>query len=284
MRKTRYPYYIFRERKLIQNFFLPAILLLATQASSAGTSSLCRSNSNTRNIVFTSQISERNHNEFSVITWNAHKLADENFLPDLLTLSEDADLILIQEAMHSDLLADQHASQFPFEFSFFKSFCNSDDMATGVMNMARTSLMNNRTLVSPDNEPLAGTPKVSGYSQLNVPGIGIVHVINTHGLNFNLGKKFARQVDAVARFARQLEGPLIWAGDFNTWSDWRKNYLREATEKLGLKHLKPAYDTRRLKLDHIYARGLTVRSIDLLVNIRSSDHLPIKVIFDKPQP
>lgn len=263
------------------SFFIASNL---AHALTSPRSSLCQPHLNTRNLVFSSQIIERNHNEFSLIVWNAHKLADKNFLPDLRNLSEDADLILIQEAMHSDSLAAHLISQFAFDFSFFKSFCNSDKIATGVMNMARINLLHNRTLVSPDSEPFTNTPKVSGYSQLNIPGIGAVHVINTHGLNFNLGNKFARQIDAIVRFAQQLEGPLIWAGDFNTWSDWRKDYLQAATQKLGLEHLKPAYDTRRLKLDHVYARGLKVKSTDLLVNIRSSDHLPIKVIFSRPQP
>lgn len=260
-----------------------AVLLISLTAN-ADTSSLCREHSNGRTTVFSNQVNERENHEFSIVTWNAYKLSDDNFLPDLLTLSQDADLFLIQEAMHGDQLAEQLSAQFPFEFSFFKSFCNSDKLATGVMNMARHKLANNRTLVSPYNEPFSATPKVSGYSLIEVPGIGPVHVINTHGLNFNLGKKFAKQIDQVVAFAEQLQGPLIWAGDFNTWSDWRKDHLRKATQKLRLQHLKPAYDTRHLKLDHVYSRELSVKSVDLLVNIRSSDHLPIKVVFEKNQP
>lgn len=262
--------------------FLATVLLLQISgfASFAAESSLCEKTAGNQ-ISFSKLLQIRISPEFSVITWNAHKLTDRKFMPDLIQLSRDSDVILIQEAMHNSELQSSFAEKFDFSFSFNKSFCTSDKQATGVMNASRYLLQNNSTLVSPDMEPITNTPKVSGYSAVMVPEIGVVHIINTHGLNFNGGPKFENQINKLAQFIQTLEGPVIWAGDFNTWSAGRQKHLDKKTRELGLAHLVPATDNRSQKLDHVYTRGLEVIDIQILENIRSSDHLPIRAIFKK---
>lgn len=232
-------------------------------------------------LSFSNLLQIRNSNELSVITWNAHKLTNKKFLPDLIQLSEHTDIILIQEAMHSGELQKTLVTKFDFSFSFSKSFCTSDNQATGVMNGSRYLLQNNLTLVSPDFEPVTNTPKVSGYSAIIIPEIGVVHIINTHGINFDLGSKFGNQITKLADFISKLDGPVIWAGDFNTWSSGRQKLLDKKTRELGLSQLKPSIDNRNQKLDHVYIKGLEVIDIQILENIRSSDHLPIKATFRK---
>lgn len=249
-------------------------------AAFAVESSLCEKSAGNQ-ISFSNLLQIRLAPEFSVITWNAHKLTDRNFMPDLIQLSRETDVILIQEAMHNSELQGTLSTKFDFSFSFSKSFCTSDKQATGVMNASRYLLQNNLTLVSPDLEPITNTPKVSGYSAIRVPEIGIVHIINTHGLNFNIGTKFENQMNKLAQFIEKLEGPVIWAGDFNTWSTGRQKHLDKKAKELGLTHLRPATDNRGQKLDHVYIRGLEVIDIQILENIRSSDHLPIRAIFKK---
>ena len=256
------------------------VLQLAAFSSVAAESSLCEKSAGNQ-ILFSKLLQIRIAPEFSVITWNAHKLADKKFMPDLVQLSAEADVILVQEAMHNSELQGTFTDKFDFSFSFSKSFCTSDKQATGVMNASRYLLQNNSTLVSPDLEPVTNTPKVSGYSTVMVPEIGIVHIINTHGLNFNVGSKFENQINKLAQFIQTLEGPVIWAGDFNTWSAGRQKHLDKKAKELGLAHLQPSTDNRSQKLDHVYIKGLEVIDIQILENIRSSDHLPMKAVFKK---
>lgn len=267
-------------RRPIKILILLLLTQLLAQSALADQSVLCDTIFDNQ-ISFSNSTQTRNSREFSVITWNAHKFADKNFVPDLIQLSHDADMILIQEAMHSTELQNLLLSQFDFSFSFNKSFCTADKQATGVMNASRYPLLNNSTLVSPDTEPVSFTPKVSGYSVINVPEIGIVHIINTHGLNFNLGSPFERQINEITKFISKLQGPVIWAGDFNTWSGGRQKYLDKKSKALGLIRLKPNTDNRVLKLDHIYMRGFELINIQILDNIESSDHFPVKAIFKK---
>ena len=99
------------------------VLLLLTLPVLASQSVLCDKVFDNQ-ISFSNLVKTRNSTEISLITWNAHKLADENFLPDLIQLSQEADLILIQEAMHSTELQNILTNKFDFSFSFNKSFCS----------------------------------------------------------------------------------------------------------------------------------------------------------------
>lgn len=234
-----------------------------------------------RQLSFNDSIQTRDSDHLVLLNWNAHKLADKKFITDLAQLSADADIVTIQESMHSTRYEELFLANFDFNFSFNMSFCNKEKQATGVMNMARFNIEANQTLVSPDTEPILHTPKVSGYSAIQVPNIGTVHVINIHALNFNLGSKFERHVDSVGAFIKNLQGPVIWTGDFNTWSSGRQKHLDKLAKTLGLTHVKLANDKRNLKLDHVYVRGLEVVSAELLNGFKSSDHLPVKVVFKK---
>jgi endonuclease/exonuclease/phosphatase (EEP) superfamily protein YafD len=246
----------------------------------SNTSEMCDGRSE-RQLSFNDSIQTRDTDHLVLLNWNAHKLADKKFITDLVQLSADADIVTIQESMHSTRYEEIFLANFDFNFSFNMSFCNKEKQATGVMNMARFNIEANQTLVSPDTEPILNTPKVSGYSAIQVPNIGTVHVINIHALNFNLGSKFERHVDSVGAFIRTLQGPVIWTGDFNTWSGGRQKHLDKLAQSLGLSHVKLANDKRNLKLDHVYVRGLEVISAELLNGFKSSDHLPVKVVFKK---
>lgn len=262
-------------------FISTLAILLFTINAYAGASSLCDGRTEGRQLSFSKSLQDLNSENLTLINWNAHKLGDKKFLPDLLKLSADADIITIQESMHSDDYQTAFESNFAFNFSFNMSFCDKNKQATGVMNMARYNIEANKTLVSPDKEPITNTPKVSGYSAVQVPNLGLVHIINIHALNFNLGSKFERHVDSVGEFIKTLEGPVIWTGDFNTWNSTRKKHLDRLAKTLGLTQVNLANDKRNLKLDHVYVRGLEVISAELLNGYKSSDHLPIKVIFKK---
>lgn len=256
------------------------LVLFLSLPAAANESVLCGTGADNQ-ISFSNQFQVRNSTEISLVTWNSHKLTHRKFMPDLFKLSQEVDVILIQEAMHNSDLQNTLSSEFDFSFSFSKSFCTSDKQATGVMSASRYPLQNNSTLVSPDREPITNTPKVSGYSTIDVPEIGIVHIINTHGLNFNTGSKFERQMNHLAEFISKLQGPVIWAGDFNTWSNVRQRHLDKRARELGLTQHIPETDNRNLKLDHVYTKGLELISIQILDNFKSSDHLPLKAIFKK---
>ncbi len=253
-----------------------SFIFVASFSHAQNISNLC-GESGQNQISFSNSVEKRPSQELIVITWNAFKYSNTLFFKDFKRLSETADIFLVQEAMHSVDLEKAFAQNINFDFSFHKSFCMPGKRATGVMNSARFQLLNNVTLVSPDVEPLALTPKVTAYSQIYFNG-QLVHVFNTHALNFNIGIPFERQMFAIAKEISKISGPVIWAGDFNTWNGPRKNYMEKITTALKLKHLKPAKDPRNLVLDHIYIKGFSFGESEVLIE-NSSDHYPVKAVL-----
>jgi endonuclease/exonuclease/phosphatase (EEP) superfamily protein YafD len=255
-----------------------AIFSLIISNSAVAQSVLCTPNANNQ-LLFGASPAPASPSQFSFVSWNIYKYKNAPALTDLVSLSQTADVIFVQEAMHTTELEAELTKKINFSFNFFKSFCTKENAATGVMTLSRYQLTNNVNLVSPDNEPLTGTPKVSGYSLIDVPGIGFVHLINTHGLNFNMGSKFENQITNITEFIKKLNGPVIWSGDFNTWSKARKQFLDTKTASIQLTHQPPTNDKRNQQLDHIYTRNLDALSVLVLSDIKSSDHAPIKAVF-----
>lgn len=75
-------------------------------------------------------------------------------------------------------------------------------------------------------------------------------------------------------------GPVILAGDFNTWSERRHEVLVEIAARLGLVSVLFDDDGRRLafgrSLDHFYFRGFRLVRASA-PQVTSSDHNPIVV-------
>ena len=79
-------------------------------------------------------------------------------------------------------------------------------------------------------------------------------------------------------FARQVSGPVILSGDFNTWRQARFAVVSELANAIGLEPL-IFEDDRRTRafghpLDYIFVRGLTPRRTEIR-EVSSSDHNPL---------
>ncbi|MGC3834797.1 hypothetical protein ACPSKX_11240 [Moritella viscosa] len=81
---------------------------------------------------------------------------------------------------------------------------------------------------------------------------------------------------------RQHQGPVIMAGDFNTWTNKRLSRLIEVTASVELRQLVYQNDVRETAfghpLDDIYFRGLQQISASSY-ETTTSDHNPIVARF-----
>lgn len=269
--KAKYPFYFLSMASVA--FLLTSLIAnsVAIADRPEDTSYLCSSERNQLN--FNTHIQSQNKSTLTVLTWNAHKFADTQYFIDIKKLSQNSDLIFIQEAMHSSGWQNAFASHMPFDWSFYKSFC-TNNQATGVLTGSRYPLMTPRTILTTGTEPLSFTPKVSGVSFIEFQNKKIM-LINTHALNFNLGSDFEDQIDQIIEMISQTNLPIIWAGDFNTWSPGRRSYLFNQAISQGLDPLIPKNDSRTLQLDHILVRGFRSLNTKVLDQFKSSDHLPV---------
>lgn len=220
-----------------------------------------------------------------VLVWNVLKFKRDGVQTDLQSLSNASDLTLMQEGAYSAELEKDLLGILPnFQQIFYPSFCDNSHTAFGVQINSKFSMTQAQNWPAPDSEPFSTIHKMTGYAQIVWNG-EIVHVINTHALNFNAGGPFERQIDDIFERVKNLKGPMIWAGDFNTWNFWsdsRLEYLVATTEELGLKQVEFKDDPRNMKLDHVFYRGFKIKN-SAIVPVTTSDHHPLVVEFEIPK-
>ena len=108
-------------------------------------------------------------------------------------------------------------------------------------------------------------------------------VANIHGINFTLGMAaYRQQLDQMNEAIKQNDGPMIVAGDFNSWSEKSFAEIEKMLDDLSLSSLsyKVNIKTHFLgnALDHVFYRGLEPVS-NRVYEVSSSDHNPISVSF-----
>lgn len=219
-----------------------------------------------------------------LLVWNIYKARNVNWQNDFIRLTEDKDLILLQESV----LNTKHDSLFQspdkLEWVMAQSYKNlKSGMATGVKTGACAVSTGRRFFNSPDREPLFNTSKMLLATTYQVDGGLPLLTINIHAINFVSFQKYGRQTAQIIEAVEGHDGPVILAGDFNTWNMGRLKQLHEITNRLELTMAPLEKRTRwshlNQTLDHVFYKGLTLKSAELRFDIRTSDHYPITAEF-----
>ncbi len=209
---------------------------------------------------------------FKVLIFNIQKAENSKWdqaVFDDLTLNSEVSLL--QESVDDLPMVLDPA----FNQSFYKSWGNSD-YDTGLETRTVWKKKSSRILFSPTNEPISNTPKISVVELYDLKGVcNDLMVINTHGINFRGLSHFKKQMDAVYEDIKDHQGPMVWAGDFNTRNSRRKKYLISVAEKLSLKEVKFEGRTNRgFALDRAFSRGLDILEAQE-IQVKISDHKPL---------
>ncbi|MDJ0735998.1 MAG: endonuclease/exonuclease/phosphatase family protein [Nostocaceae cyanobacterium] len=228
-----------------------------------------------------------------VLNWNiAKNNYDVHWTRDFLWITNryKPDIICLQEVRMCTI--GKHIENITeMNWSFAPNFVDRHhNTYSGVLTAAKSRLLTQESLISQHSEPLTKTPKISlitKYPLFNQSQTLLT--INTHLINFVDLNKFNSQLQELEARISLHNGPIIFSGDFNTWSYSRWFLLKEMTAKLGLTPaLFPPQDTKKVKrfllsppLDYIFYRGLNQKSVRAKVidNIYSSDHKPMLVEF-----
>jgi endonuclease/exonuclease/phosphatase (EEP) superfamily protein YafD len=215
-------------------------------------------------------------NAIRVISWNIHKQGDGGWDRDLARFAADADLLLLQEAVLSPplraILEAEH-----LRFTMASSFLY-EDKDIGVLSAARVTPV--AACTERVVEPWLRIPKSAMVSWFALRGTSqTLAVVNVHAINFSLSVAgYRAQFESLAGALRHHDGPILFAGDLNTWTDERLAVVREATAALELTEIPFAEDRRSLflghQLDHLLVRGLDVVSAAAIA-VESSDHNPV---------
>jgi endonuclease/exonuclease/phosphatase (EEP) superfamily protein YafD len=212
-----------------------------------------------------------------ILTWNVHKQSDAGWARDLTAFAAGNDLLLLQEVVLDAPLRDVVEGE-GMHWVMASSFMR-DEHDIGVLTSTRTAPLASCT--ERVVEPLIRLPKSAVITWFRLAGRDdTLAVANVHAINFTLDlASYRAQLMALADALAAHRGPLVLAGDLNTWTASRARVMRDVAARLGLTEVKPCEDRRSLffgrQLDHIYVRGLVPVAAEALP-VRSSDHNPLR--------
>lgn len=131
-------------------------------------------------------------------------------------------------------------------------------------------------------EPLLKTPKVTLAALFKTKESELL-VINVHAINFTGMKSFQKNIEQARSIILAFRGPIIIAGDFNTWNVKRLAAIKHLASHLNLDEtlLYPDLRTKyfRKPVDYIFTRGLKLLRAHA-IDLKSSDHNPLCAEFE----
>ncbi len=209
-----------------------------------------------------------------------------------LISAHDPDLMFVQEASDTTIEAGHLGGHFAPSWSYPWP----GGPATGVATMSKSPPAAVTAARAPWRELIVATPKVSLLSHYALANGEILLAINVHLMNFETWSPFMlrAQLDALGQAMARHKGPIILAGDFNTWNARRLATVEALTARFGLcevEEFPPGRATgdpgnkplrrllgidAQLPLDRVYIRGFRTLAAEV-PHTRSSDHRPIVV-------
>nr|WP_285165160.1 endonuclease/exonuclease/phosphatase family protein [Shewanella goraebulensis] len=215
----------------------------------------------------------------NIAVWNIYKQKKVDWQPVLTNLTKHNDLVLLQEAKLNRTFK-QYLADNQFHVLMAKGF-KLMNVPMGVMNLSTEPA--NEACAYQTTEPLIRFAKSTLVSRYPLSSGEQLLVINLHGVNFDVRlTSFEAQFKQILHKVTIHRGPVILAGDFNTWRDGRLNIVKQLAHGLRLEEAQYKVDFRKrvfgLPLDHLYYRGLTL--IDANSDkTTASDHNPIQTQF-----
>jgi endonuclease/exonuclease/phosphatase (EEP) superfamily protein YafD len=215
--------------------------------------------------------------DLEILSWNIQKAGNSGWAQDLADFGNEVDLAFLQEA---SLQAGIESILPNASYTSFAQGYVTGTLETGVMTLSK-GLPSLRCQLS-TREPWLGTPKATSITEYALRDReDRLLAINLHAVNFTIGlEEFRAQFHALTDLLARHEGPVILAGDLNTWSESREAVVLEFLQDYGLKPVTFSDDQRTRAfgraLDHVYVRGMRSHSAQV-IPVDSSDHNALRV-------
>jgi endonuclease/exonuclease/phosphatase (EEP) superfamily protein YafD len=212
--------------------------------------------------------------------WNLWKGSGGlKFQEEFKALVAASDLALTQEALltHEMITCSAIAG---YQAVHGATYRRMDGCRDGVMTLCSAELAKApERVISGTAEPFLKTTKASllTYYRYGSAVHETLAVANLHSTLMRRPSTAGLEIRRVIERLEEHDGPVIFAGDFNTFS---KVYLREiirALKILNIEHVEILLDprTRIGKLDQVFVRGIKINQILVDVSFKQSDHFPI---------
>ncbi|GAC15842.1 endonuclease/exonuclease/phosphatase family protein [Aliiglaciecola lipolytica] len=218
-----------------------------------------------------------------VLLWNVFKCKRLGWQDDFERLIHSKDLILLQEAVLNSPFDRYFTQSKQYQWIMARSFKHlPSNIETGVKTGSVVAASKHYFSASEHSEPFTKTKKMLLATAFPLNGQKqSLLVVNSHLINFVSFKKFKAHLDQIFETLENHDGPVLLAGDFNTWNTKRSNYFCAIARTFALEEVVLTRKTRLnhffRHLDHIYCRGLKVVEAQVHTHIHSSDHFPISL-------
>ena len=230
----------------------------------------------------------------TVVNWNAQKGRHPQFVRDLRQLleREAPDIVFLQEVTAGFFEPDQMGGYFAESWSYPWP----GGQTSGVLTLSRIPPVRRQPVPTKYREFDVIAPKVSLVTEYPLSYGKNLLAVNVHLLNFERWSlnKLRHQLEDLKAIMANHTGPVIMAGDFNTWNQKRLQLVKEITQDMKLKEVtdfpqgRTSGDTRsefwnevfgiekNLPLDRVFFVNFEPESARVL-NYDTSDHKPILV-------
>jgi endonuclease/exonuclease/phosphatase (EEP) superfamily protein YafD len=220
--------------------------------------------------------------EFTLLSWNTHKRANPRFDAELERFAAGVELLALQEASEAaptwSVLPATRSWTLVVAFELGRA-----RTASGVATGSKAATQDQRALLSPTREPVTATPKSTLLTWIPIDGADQpVLLVNLHAINFRPAAALDAQLRALDPTLDGHQGPLIVAGDFNTWSRKRSQVVEDFAARHQLSSAFIDAEQAAPRLDHVYVRGLIVTHVRVEPS-RSSDHDAVRVELQLPR-
>lgn len=219
-----------------------------------------------------------NPNSIKILVWNMFKGAKPTFKNDYISVTQKSDILLLQEFYLSESMKMLFIRDIKKEYILATSFiAKRSEIPTGVTNASITTTTDLKFKRSPHREPVIKTPKMILMTKYKIKGHSEnLLAVNIHAINFVSAKKLKAQLERSYNYIRKHIGPVIFAGDFNTWTKKKFRTLKEFMNGLEMKEVKFKDDTRmkvfNRPIDFIFYKGLEIKSSRVFGSVQGSDH------------
>ncbi len=221
-----------------------------------------------------------NPERLKLLNWNIHKVREKGWAEDLKNLCHDCDIYTIQEGYLTKEFLDFFNSR-GYRWNISSAFTYSNIFA-GVLTASKVEP--EFLCVFRESEPLLRVPKTALITRYQINTIQEqLMVVNIHSINYSLGiGSYISQLETLEEILMYHDGPLILAGDFNTWSVERQTIVDTFCRRFSLIKMEfpdgNVTTTFGNPIDHIYYRGLRIQE-RRAVEVSSSDHNPLLITF-----
>lgn len=221
---------------------------------------------------------------FTVLCWNVHKnnTKKSRFKSYLEEIEPLPDFILFQEASFKD---EEH---FTLSHFAFDAAANIEVKRAffGVLTASKVKANSAKAYLSETKETIIGPYKSFLVTNYNFEDKETLLILNVHAINFRENKGFNKELERVLSLLKRKNGPMIVAGDFNTWNKKRLQKLLSIAEELGLKMVKFTKNEQIKSfmgnnLDFIFYRDLELIESSVNKNHNLSDHNPLFAQFKR---